>query len=656
MLRSFRILLCACLLVAGMTRARAFSLIGPFEAWQVAGIGYNYLNTDIGGPHNIGEEYRWTTPNITYAFDSAFLNYYGTNGVRAIDEAFGIMNRLPQFSTLTADDLNSYPTGDTYRENGTAASLRLLDLKTTALGAILEELGLANPERWVFCLRQKLTTTNPNATNYTVVQRNFDPLTFAPSKYVNDIRYTYNIAEFLNPVTFADAIEAPADGSKPVPYNSIAGSTGGGGSENGGFGVYAIDLSRDDVGGLRYIYNNFNRNVEGTAVNGSVLVLTNFDAAEIVTTFDLTEFSIRSLTNNAAALTLLYPGLVITNTVQTLTSAVLVASVYITNLVQPGIPASALFGPIQATNFVNGFVQVYHHSYANVVTNLFSTNSVVEVRDSTFGLPPFAPASSPFVNSFVSRYVVTNIPSGRIFINAASANFANLTGYSFVDPSGVSFPVLTNILTLTNLVFTGTNLANGESFTRQTIITETNLVLAGFPITTNAVTAALRGGVDKLSFIRVHYDEANPQTYRFTNSYYIVAYTNGIATTQLVQQVQTSPDFLISAGDLGFPLNGSVPIPFTRTLVGGNWINNAGINGAGTALVGPGEITTPVVLTFSKIGPAYLNFFPFNSDLSEETSRKSYFFGSFDGSTNAPVLYPSELTLKDLESKLFPGR
>ena len=152
---------------------------------------------------------------------------------------------------------------------------------------------MAAPERWAFCLRQRITTANPNATNYTVIQRNFDPFTFAPSKYVNDIRYTYSISEFALPVNYADAIEFPADSAKPVPFNSVAGSVGGG---NGGFGVYAIDLSQDDVGGLRYIYNNFNRNVEGTAVNGSVLVLTNFDAAEIVTTFDLTEFSDRKST------------------------------------------------------------------------------------------------------------------------------------------------------------------------------------------------------------------------------------------------------------------------------------------------------------------------------------------------------------------------
>jgi hypothetical protein len=167
--------------------------------------------------------------------------------------------------------------------------------------------------------------------------------------------------------------------------------------------------------------------------------------------------------------------------------------------------------------------------------------------------------------------------------------------------------------------------------------------------------------------VRVHYDELNPQTYRFTNSSIIYTYTNDVVTTQLVQRVQVAPDFLISAGDLGVPGASVYPFTFSRTIAAGpNWINNAAINqgnvGAGVALAGPGEITTPVVLSFTKIGPFSVNFFPFDPTVSEEDAARSqfrfgsYFFGSFDGTTNAPVLYPKDLTLKDLESKLFPRR
>lgn len=651
MLRSLRTILCACLLASGMLGARAFSLLGPYETWQSAGLGFRLLS-DIGGPHNIGEEFRWVTPTITYAYDSAFLNYYGTNGVQAIDRAFAIMNRLPAFSTMTIDDLNSYPQGDSFRVNASAAALRLLDLKSIALSAILEELGLAEPERWTFCLHQRFTTAT--TTNYTVVQRNFDPVTFSPSKYVNGIRYSYSIFEFALPTAYADALETVVDTSRPVPFSSIAG-------RNGGFGQYAVNLSRDDVGGLRYIYNRFNKNVEGGgASDGSVVVLTNFNATQILTTFDLSQFSIQSLVSDAATLTALYPGLIITNTVQSLTSAVLVASVYVTNINAPGVPASALLSQVLATNFVNGFINVYHHSYANVVTNLYRTNTTFQLIDYSIGRPPGAPASSPFLLRAQTTSVTTNIPSGNIIINSG-LNFTNLAGFSFVDPNGNSFPVLSNIVSVTNLVFAGSNTFNGETFARQSVFTVTNLVMAGFPVVTNALGQGLRGGADKLTFVRVHYDEANPQTYLFTNNSVIFTYTNDVVTTQLVQRVQTAPDFLISAGDLGTPTDGVVPFTFSRTAAAApNWIDNAAINqgnvGSGVALAGPGEIRTPVVLTFTKIGPAYLNFYPFDSARSEEQAFRSFFFGSFDGTTNAPVLYPKELTLKDLESKLFPSR
>src|SRR6266702_362658 len=79
-------------LLAGFHSAFGFALMGPFnEAWQVPVIGYN-LPGDIGGPKNIGEEYRWNTPTNYYAFEASFLDYFGSNGVRAVEQAIGIIN------------------------------------------------------------------------------------------------------------------------------------------------------------------------------------------------------------------------------------------------------------------------------------------------------------------------------------------------------------------------------------------------------------------------------------------------------------------------------------------------------------------------------------------------------------------------------------
>src|SRR5262245_23845689 len=91
----------------------AFSLLGPVappgnEAWQTPALGYNARNFDIGAPKNLGEEYRWNASVITYAFDNSFLNYFGNEGVAAIDAAFALLNSLPDLTTVSTN-LSEFP-------------------------------------------------------------------------------------------------------------------------------------------------------------------------------------------------------------------------------------------------------------------------------------------------------------------------------------------------------------------------------------------------------------------------------------------------------------------------------------------------------------------------------------------------------------------
>src|SRR3954471_6302901 len=76
----------------------AFSLGGPAEAWQTTALGYDPAG--FPAPKNLGEEYRWNKPVITYGFDFPFVNYFGSNGVAAVDRAMDILNQLPAFSTI----------------------------------------------------------------------------------------------------------------------------------------------------------------------------------------------------------------------------------------------------------------------------------------------------------------------------------------------------------------------------------------------------------------------------------------------------------------------------------------------------------------------------------------------------------------------------
>jgi len=270
--------------------ASAFSLLGPLkdqnnpsfnaqginDPWQGApygdkpgGIGYG-IGGDIGGPMLPTEAYRWNVPIVTYAYDYTFLQYFGTNGVNAVEEAIAILNALPPVSQMSAT-LSEFPL-DTKAENQTAGSLGLLDLKSLALSFLLEELGLANPERFVWGLRGRIQIQNL-VTNYSVIQMNYDPLTIEPSRYVNGVLYNYVIFDDLGVPSYATAAEWYQLDPLYQPYSSVAGGLGSpdlqlGSSPDALFGLAGIGLlsgqyfrglTRDDAGGLRFLLSPNNR-------------------------------------------------------------------------------------------------------------------------------------------------------------------------------------------------------------------------------------------------------------------------------------------------------------------------------------------------------------------------------------------------------------
>src|SRR4051812_45304537 len=156
MLRNQKKLWIIAVLLFSATFARAFSLLIPLQTpattWQVQAIGYQ-LPGDIGGAGNIGEGYRWNIPAITYAFDSAFLDFFGQEGVNAVEAALGIINDVGPVSQLSPQ-LSEFPI-EAIRSNPSAAALGILDLKSTALAQVLELLGLADPTRWVWTIRDR---------------------------------------------------------------------------------------------------------------------------------------------------------------------------------------------------------------------------------------------------------------------------------------------------------------------------------------------------------------------------------------------------------------------------------------------------------------------------------------------------------------------
>ena len=240
----------------GSPRVQGFALNGPPDAsYQVAAL--NYDAGDGLAPQVLGEEYRWNVPILTYGFDSAFINYFGTNGIRAIEGAFRQMNDLPAVSLITDQVLtNTFPLSS-LGNNPSAAGLLMNDIRSSMLTLLVEYMGLSDAERYVWTLRHRWVDAAPR-TNYVVIQRNYDPITRRPTDTVNGQKFGYEIDD-----------GPPADAEETLP--------GGGGG--GGFfnfiqgrsvssdtsllpGFSFSSLTYDDVGGLRYLYATNNFNVE----------------------------------------------------------------------------------------------------------------------------------------------------------------------------------------------------------------------------------------------------------------------------------------------------------------------------------------------------------------------------------------------------------
>jgi hypothetical protein len=115
------------------------------------------------------------------------------------------------------------------------------------------------------------------------------------------------------------------------------------------------------------------------------------------------------------------------------------------------------------------------------------------------------------------------------------------------------------------------------------------------------------------------------------------------------------PDILFSAGDLATPnpdIIGLGEFAVDRTTP--NW----DVNNVGAGLDGPGTINPPATIIFSDTGDAYINGslasygLGTNSFLQETNSTQLFAWGSFDASTNPPVVYPNSAALTNLQNQM----
>jgi hypothetical protein len=431
-------------LLLTLQSAWAFVPGGPIgnagDSWQTKEINYNAVGGELLAPKNIGEEYRRVTPVMFYAADQSFLDFFGYEGLTNIDGAFGYMNQVTNVSSYSAD-LSEWPLA-AEQFNYTAQTLGLTDLRSMTLGIMVEQMGLASPDRYVWTLHDRYLPPRgkcPADELYLIIQRNLDvintPLNQVQySSYINSTLYTFNLYEnCTGPNPLAYTVSHSVDPFAST-YTAIASTFDGlfGSSLNTG-GFFA-GLTRDDVAGLRYLLSSNNINYEATALSGGVLLVTNVLQPQILSTVPINLLLSQATTNDPGTLQTNYPGLTfISVTTNIVTQVAPTTIAYFTNL----------FGPY--TNSV---------PFTNVTT-IYTNNSIKTTNTYGFSVYP-TNGIIPFTNwspvQYGDQFVLTTRPLAPLL---------NLSPYLNPTELGLQFPgivvasVITNdlaVLVTTNIV------------------------------------------------------------------------------------------------------------------------------------------------------------------------------------------------------------
>ena len=167
-----------------------------------------------------------------------------------------------------------------------------------------------------------------------------------------------------------------------------------------------------------------------------------------------------------------------------------------------------------------------------------------------------------------------------------------------------------------------------------------------------AAPAAVRGGIDYIGMERSDYDALlgvyfEPREYRYNET---ILTNNRIAFRSLTRTV-TQPDIIFDARDLqgGDGTEGWFIWGITSAE---GWLNSDALDGITGDDYGPGVITPSFRISFNTAGAAYLNSPSPFIGVSEEDGIRLLIWGSFDGSTNDPVVFPVGTSILDLERRV----
>jgi hypothetical protein len=335
---------------------------------------------------------------------------------------------------------------------------------------------------------------------------------------------------------YADALEGQIDSLSLVPRSSVAG-------QYLAPGFLFTGLTRDDVGGLRYMLRSNNFNIENLPAGTSLV-------PQLPTLQYVTNVSVYMYTN------------------------IIISTNGTTTNVTTTSPWNIYLG---TTNYYT--------------TNLFSTNTSI------------------FTNPVWTIYL----------------------GFTNTTTTGSSNAVTTNI---TYYVYTNTTVSSN-------LVAQTNVMIG----------TGLRPGMEKLHFRRVNFDSLLGQTfYPQTNYWWDMVVSNYSKIWQHVRRINTQPDILFVAYDLGIDGNGNTPYDdpiLTRR--GVNYINNDTINGR-TRTAGPGNLVPPVLISYTDILPGFMNSTYWGQTMNQTNAYQTVIWGTFGPSMDVPItIFPNALSLQQLE-------
>jgi hypothetical protein len=169
--------------------------------------------------------------------------------------------------------------------------------------------------------------------------------------------------------------------------------------------------------------------------------------------------------------------------------------------------------------------------------------------------------------------------------------------------------------------------------------------------------AALFGGVDHISFVRRDFDSLLGRFFAtITNNYSLNSLTNNALVPEPIQRTVFAPDFLFTAADISSgSMNASIYPPFGGGVLARNINFNQTLKPA--TLAGPGTIDPSSTITYNKNGPSFLSSYTsaFSPGTAQAGATPFVALASFDGTTNAPIVYPNGTSLQNLANQALIG-